>query len=119
VLQALTHSSSHRLWKLLVSIVTRRELAEQQPGSLIVSQRSGFSIIEESQMVTNALKLDTGVILAAVSVVTNAFQPGERKGAETLVLYVLSWSRKTQVSFACCQANRRLCGPPVGPQRPS
>ena len=63
--QALTHSNGHRLWRLLVSIVARRELAEQQPGSLIVSQCSGFGIVEESQVVADALELNIYMLALA------------------------------------------------------
>jgi hypothetical protein len=39
VLQALTHSRGHRLWRLLVCIVAYGELAEQQPGNQHIFDR--------------------------------------------------------------------------------
>jgi hypothetical protein len=78
-------------------MVAYSELPEQPSRREIVSQRSGLGILEESQMVADTLQLNAGVMLAAVPMPAHAFQPGERKGAETLILAILLRSRKTQV----------------------
>lgn len=77
--------------------VGTRELPEQRPGGLVVGQSGGRGVLEVAQVDADALQLDAGVVLFALLVPTDAFQPGVRVALHPAVLVVLVRAGQAQV----------------------